>query len=150
VKPVKAEKPQTASASARTVTLADGAPVTLELAENVPSDIAPGSTLHFVVAQDLKVNNIVAIAKGAAATGTVLERTQRRLLGHSRPMFQFVTVQAVNAVPVHIRATAQVKGNEVPSRVIEANGPKPKDVLAPKGAPFVAFISGDQTVTARQ
>jgi hypothetical protein len=74
---------------AKVVLLAEGTPVPLRLAEEVRSEVEPGTRLNFVAADDVSLGEAVVIAKGATATGIVLDRKKKKFLAFgSRPMFQ--------------------------------------------------------------
>lgn len=131
----------------KSIVIADGTPVPLVLSADVPEDVEPGDSLRFTVSAPVRVGDETVIAEGAPARGVVLERGRKRTFGRdTKPVFHFVDVQAVSGATLRIRATPVSSGDASPSRLLEASGPKPKKVAAPKGAPFSAFIAGEQTV----
>ncbi|MCC6588570.1 MAG: serine/threonine protein kinase [Bryobacterales bacterium] len=140
--------PEAPAPAPKLFTIPDGTPVRLIAAEEIASGVAPGTKLHFAVAEPLVVGDVVLAARDAAASGTVLDRTKRRFLVlGSKPMFEFTTLRAVGGKELRIRATASTKADEASARALDAPGAKPKNVLVPKGAPFVAYVDGQQTVT---
>lgn len=143
--PVEPEPPRPEH---KTVVIADGTPVPLVLAADVPEDVEPGDSLHFTVAAPVRAGSDEVISAGAPATGVVLERGRKRTFGRdTKPTFHFVDVQSVSGAMLRIRATPVSSGDASLSRLLEAAGPKPRKVAAPKGAPFPAFIAGEQTLT---
>jgi serine/threonine protein kinase len=136
-------------APAKVVILPESTPVPLRLVEDVSSDVEPGTRLSFVAADPVTAGDAVVIAKGAAATGIVLDRKKKKFLAFgSRPMFQFLSVQAVDGSTVEIRAVQRrPKDDETPARTIDSPGDKPKRVLAVKGARFVAYVAANRSIT---
>ncbi|MBL8291726.1 MAG: serine/threonine protein kinase [Bryobacterales bacterium] len=131
----------------RTVRLPDGTPLSLVLSADVPEDVDAGTTLHFAVSAPVRIDGETVIQEGALATGLVLERGRKRTFGRdTKPTFHFVEVQSASGAILKIRATPASSGDASPSRPLDASGPKPKKVVAPKGAAFPAFIAGEQTI----
>ena len=144
----KPAEPAPPTPQRKTVHLADGTPLSLVLAADVPEDVDPGSTLHFTVSAPVRIDGETVIQEGALATGLVLERGRKRTFGRdTKPTFHFVDVQSASGAMLKIRATPASSGDASPSRPLDASGPKPKKVVAPKGASFPAFIAGEQTLT---
>ena len=131
----------------RIFVLVDGTPLSLVLAADVPEDVTPDTTLHFTVSAPIRIDGETVIREGALATGLVLERGRKRTFGRdTKPTFHFVEVQSTSGAMLKIRATPASSGDASPSRPLDASGPKPKKVAAPKGAVFTAYIAGEQTI----
>jgi serine/threonine-protein kinase len=133
----------------RTVTVPNGTPVSLRITEEIEAKVEPGTDLRFVVQADVKVGKDVVIAKGAVAKGTVLDRTKKRFLVlGSKVRYELNEVAGVGGATLKLRAVPAPNGADA-SRPLEVQGPKPKNVLAPKGAEFVGYLDGDGQVTLR-
>ncbi len=136
-------------ATSRSITVPDGTPISLRITEDISAKVAVGTKLTFVVQADVKVGNDVAIAKGAVAKGTVVDRTKKRFLVlGSKTLYELDEVASVGGAALKLRAVPAPKGDEA-SRPLDVQGPKPKNVLAPKDAEFVGYIDGDGKVTVR-
>jgi serine/threonine protein kinase len=131
------------------VKLSDGLPFRIELLEDVPSDAEVGRVLHFRVLEDLRSGDVVVIAKGAGVTGSVMALGgKRNFFGErSKVRFRLISAESVEDTKINVRATPAAKSDGVETRSFETpNGPKDKSVIAPSGAEYVAYVSGDQTV----
>jgi hypothetical protein len=122
------------------------------LTEEVPLDPVPGTLLHFRASKDVLVGGAVVIAKGAAVTGRVLERTKKNLIivkRDGKPMFALSDVVAVDGTRLKVKASPGRSG-EKNEHNIEPPGHQGKDSLAPAGAAYQAFFDGDQTVAVKK
>src|SRR5262249_35273412 len=64
--------------------LHDGTPVRLRLSRNLSSaDATMGETVDFEVLDEVKVNDVVVIARGSVALGTVIEAQSKRRMGRA-------------------------------------------------------------------
>lgn len=145
--PRKPAEPAPPAPRRKTVRLEDGTPLSLVLAADVPEDVEPGSSLHFTVSRPVSVDGETVIREGALATGLVLERGRKRTFGRDvKPTFHFAEVQSASGAMLKIRATPAPSGDASPSRPLEAQGPKPRKIAAPKGAVFIAYLAGAQAV----
>ena len=59
------------------VTLTDGMPFSITLAEDIPQNSEEGSPVHFTVARDVRVGDLVVIAKGATVTGAIAQAARQ-------------------------------------------------------------------------
>jgi serine/threonine protein kinase len=138
-KPEAPPQPQPPPA-AKSVTVPDGTPLRLTLAQDVPADAPEGTPLAFVVDADLVANGSVAIAKGAAAKGVIVEPgKKRRILRDLKATYRLISVDAVDGKSLRVRTT--------PARLGDA-GKRPL-IGTSKGTPFPAYVDGDVTVTVR-
>jgi|SRR5579871_2258884 len=145
-----AEPPRVANESVA-VTVSDGTPFLIALDEDVPADAQGGQQLTFRVSQDLKVNGVAVVARGALVTGAVAsEAGKKRFLGMGGKMtFQLESAEAVDGQKLKIRATAGRSGPA--ARPIDTGKyAKPKDAAAARGTDYTAYIDGDQTVSVRR
>ena len=142
------EPPATPPVSAAPVTLGDGLSVHLLLAEDVPADAAAGEAVHFKAAADVRVNDTLVIAKGAPATGVIVDAAKKRILGLGGKMtFRLEQVVAIDGHKVSLRATPSRSRDGVSKRPVEAGGKKSKDVAALAGTRYTGFVDGVSTVS---
>lgn len=146
---VTAAAPKPALAAGNSVTMPDGTPMRLELSDDLPSDAAEGTTMHFTVSQDLKSNGLIAIAKGAAATGVVVDEAKKHFIGGSRITYRFETVQAVDGKLLRIRATPAPSPKDAAKRPLPPAKSKVQGIAATKGTDFPAYLDGEAVVNAR-
>ncbi len=146
-----ASSPSTPRAGATAAALADGASIAIELAEDIPADAQPGAPLRFTVSKDFKIGTTVVIPKGAAVTGEVVDASRRKALIIGVKMtFRLMQADAAGGQKLNVRATA-ARGTGQSRRPVETGtGKKIKDVAAPAGTEYQAYIDGDQSVTVRK
>jgi hypothetical protein len=135
------------------VTLGDGVPFRIALAEDVPADTEVGNAIHFRALDDLKAGDIVVIAKGSVVTGAIAALGGKRNFFGERSKFRFRLISAVSVDDgkIDIRATPSAKNDGAESRPFtvpngSAHDLKDKNLIAAAGAEFVAYIAGSQTV----
>jgi hypothetical protein len=128
----------------------DGTPMSLELSADVPADAAAGTALNFTVGQDLKSNGVVAIAKGAPATGVVVDEAKKHFIGGSRITYRLETVQAADGKLLRIRATPSPSPKDAAKRPLPAPKSKAQGIAATKGTDVPAYLDGEAVVNARQ
>lgn len=125
----------------------DGTPLEVALAEDVAHDVAPETVLRFTVSRALEVDGNVVVSAGAVATGVVVAKGRKRTFGRdTKPVFRLVDVETVSGERLRIRATPLAPAGGEAKRTLEARGAKPKNILAPKGSPFPAWVDGGQSV----
>lgn len=140
--------------------LLDGTPVRLRLTRNLSSaDAQVGETVDFEVLEDVKVNDVVVIARGGTALATVTEAQPKRRLGRGGKLNVNIDhVRLVNGQKVALRAVKEAKGSGKGGTVTGAvvatsivffpaaplflllHG---KDITIPKGTEITAYINGD-------
>ena len=150
--PVASSSSGSAPSSLVAVTLTDGMPFTITLAEDLPQNTDEGRPLRFTVAKDVRVGDFVAIAKGGAVTGEVAqpERKGRLGFGGSKMTLRLLTVEAVDGHKYRIRAQS-ARGSDKNERPAETNvKPKNKDLVASAGTEYIAYIDGDVTVSVKK
>ncbi len=150
--PVASPAPASAPASLVAVTLTDGMPFTITLAEDLPQNADEGRPLHFTVAKEVRVGDLIAIVKGAAVTGEVAqpERKGRLGFGGSKMTLRLLTVEAVDGHKYRVRAQS-ARGSDKNERPAETNvKPKNKDLIASAGTEYIAYIDGDVTVSVKK
>ncbi len=148
------------SAAAVQDTLVDGTPVKLRLSETISSSNAKtGQEVPFEVFEDVEVQGVTVIAKGATALAVVTDAARKRSLGRGGKLDLSVqSVRLVNNEKVKLRATAGGKAGghtAVMTTAMVASGilffpAAPlflfihgKDLTLPKGLETTAFVDGD-------
>ena len=103
---------QEMSAVPATLTIPDGTPIKLQLAENVSSTQARvGDSLDFVVVRDVNVGGFTVIPAGTMARGSVTGVKGRRLLGIGGSVtLKLDSVELANGDRVGLSAGMRVKG----------------------------------------
>ena len=122
-------------------------PVSLTLNHDIAMDAPAATALHFTVAQDFRVGEVVAIAKGTTVVGEIVEPVKKRLIGGTKMTFRLTQTTGVDGKKINVRATPgrqNVRPVETPVKV------KGKDLAASSGMAYIAYIDGEQTVTARE
>lgn len=142
--------------SAKEVTLRDGTELRLRTVRTLSSETArTGDSVEFEVAEDVVVDGIVVIAKGAKARGEVIEAKKRKSFGRSGKLnFTIDVVQAVDGSNIRLRTTKESKGDESYGKagvVTILAGPfgalvKGKDVTIEAGTEYTIFIDGDRVI----
>ena len=131
------------------VTLTDGIPFKITLAKDIPQDAEMGAPLSFTVTDDVKLKDVVVIAKGAAVTGVIEQAAKKKgfiPFGGGKMTLKLMKVDAVDGQKLSIRATPVRSENAAGNVEIEKN--RPKGLAASAGTGYVAYIEGDQTVSA--
>ncbi len=151
--PRGAETPPAGSTSAnsRSITIYADLPLGITLTEDVPPILAAGQELHFVVARDFRVDDVVIVAKGTPVTGQVVAGGGGRklLVMRARPTFKLTDVEAFDGTRLKIRAAAAAGRGAREDRLIEPPGKHDKGVLAPSGTHYQVYFAGDQTITIK-
>ena len=103
---------QEMSAVPATLTIPDGTPIKLQLAQNVSSTHARvGDSLDFVVVRDVNVGGFTVIPAGTMASGSVTGVKGRRLLGIGGSVtLKLNSVELANGDRVGLRTGMRVKG----------------------------------------
>jgi serine/threonine-protein kinase len=144
------EKPSTAAVMTPVI-LADGLPVRLTLAEDIPNDAARGDAARFQVAHDLRVDGTVVVSKGAVAIGSIVDGAKKKILGMGGKMtFRLERVDAVDGRTMNIRATPARRRDGLSKRPVNTSGNKSKLVAAAAGAEYMGYIDGPQTVLVKK
>jgi len=141
-------------------TLLDGTPVKLRLAENLTSATAKaGDQVPFEVTEDVLVDGVVVIAKGAQALARVTEANPKRRMG--RPGTLNVSIdfaRLADGEKAQLRATQESQGDgrigmmtgAMVATAIVFFPAAPlflfmhgKDITIPEGTEVTAFVQGD-------
>ena len=134
------------------VTLTDGMPFFITLAEDVPQNAEEGRPLKFTVEKDVRVGDLTVMSKGATVTGAIAQVGRRGVAGFggAKMTLRLLTVDAVDGHKYRVRAqSARAEGKN--ERPVETNKkPKDKDLVASAGTQYIAYIDGDVTVSVKK
>jgi serine/threonine protein kinase len=137
------------------VKLNDGLPFRIALLEDVPINADVGLALRFRVLDGVQSGETTVIAKGSIVTGSLMDLGgKRKFFGErSKVMFRLIAAQSVDNAKINVRATPapakDVDGVET-RPFATPNGTKDKKLIAASGTEYIAYISGDQTVSVHK
>jgi hypothetical protein len=140
--------------------LEDGTPVHLILSETISShDAQVGQTVSFETVEDILIDGIVVVPKGATAWATVTQAQGKRMMGRAGKLDMNIDkVRLVDGEKILLRAVkatqagghqGAVVGGVVAGAIIfwpaaplflMIHG---KDITIAKGTPITAFVQGD-------
>lgn len=141
-------------------TLLDGTPVKLRLSETISSaDAKVGQEIPFEVVEDLTVEQVVVLPKGATAIATVTEADHKKSMGRAGKLNIAISYARLkDQEKVALRAVRDSKGTGhvgamtgaivATSIVFFPAAPlflfiKGKDISIPQGTEITAFVEGD-------
>ncbi len=141
-------------------TLLDGTPIKLRLSQTISSaDAKVGQEVPFEVLEDVKVEDVTVLPKGATAVGTVTEAEHKKSMGRAGKLNMSITyARLADNQKVALRATKEGKGGGhvgamttamvATSLVFFPAAPlllfiHGKDITIPQGTPITAFVDGD-------
>jgi hypothetical protein len=122
----------TPAANAAPLILHDATPIRLRLKRNLSSESAKaGESVDFEVLDDLKVDDVLVVARGGTALATVTEAEQKKFMTRGGKLDVNVDyVRLVNGDKVAVRAVKEAKGSHM-------------DVTIPRGTEVTAFVDGE-------
>lgn len=149
VVPVAAAPPKPTTA---TVVVPDATPFAILLSADIMKGMDAGAPLRFTVEQDFKQGDNVVIAKGTLVTGSIVDTGGNRILGMGAKMsLRIDQTESTAGQKIALRALGARKPDGVTARQAEANSKtKTKDVVAPAGSEYYAYIDGEQKVTVKK
>jgi hypothetical protein len=141
-------------------TLLDGTPVKLRLSSTISSaDAKVGQEIPFEVVEEIKIDGVVVLPKGATAIGTVTECNAKKSMGRAGKLNMNISyARLADQEKVALRATQDNKGGGhvgamtgaivATSIVFFPAAPlflfiKGKDITIPQGTEITAFVEGD-------
>ena len=141
-------------------TLLDGTPVKLRLSQTISSASAKvGQEIPFEVVEDISVDGIVVLPKGAAAIGTVTDANAKKSMGRAGKVDIAISyARLADQEKVALKATQDNKGGGhvgamtgaivATSIVFFPAAPlflfiKGKDITIPQGTEITSFVEGD-------
>lgn len=148
------------SSPGETLTLHDATPVRMRLSRNLSSaDAKTGDTVDFEVLEDLKVDDVLVIARGATAIATVTEaQAKRRMARGGKLDITIDYVRLVNGDKVALKAVKDTSGGGhtgamtgaivATSLVLWPAAPfflfmHGKDTTIPKDTEITAYVNGE-------
>ena len=140
--------------------LHDGTPVRLRLNRNLSSaDSKVGDSVDFEVLEDVKVNEVLVIARGGVALGTVTEAVPKRRMARGGKLdVNIDSLRLVDDEKVALRAVKETKGGGhsgamtggMVATAIVFFPAAPlflfmhgKDITIPKGTEITAYVAAD-------
>jgi serine/threonine-protein kinase len=135
------------------VTIGDGFPFRIALDEDIPGDAEAGRPLRFSVAEDLRVGAAIVIAKGAAVTGEIAEAAgKKKFLGKgSKISFRLLKADGVGGQKLSVRATPGRGAGGISRRAVDTGkDARSKELAAARGAQYIGYMDGEQTVSVLQ
>ncbi len=135
------------------VKLNDGMPFRIALVDDVPADSEVGRALRFRVIEDVQAGDTTVIAKGSIVTGSLADLGgKKNFFGQSSKVrFRLIAAESVDDAKINVRATPSRKSDGVESRPFATpNGTKDKELIAASGTEYIAYISGNQTVSVHK
>ncbi len=140
--PTEAAPPAPSSLSE--FTLRNGTPIHLKLGKTISSATAHvGDVVDLQVAEEVMVNGLLVIPRGAAATALVTEAEPKKRLGHSGKLgFNINSVRLGDDEKAAVRSYQEGSGSNSSAGAILplASG---KDVVFTQGTDFTAYVDGD-------
>jgi len=130
-------------------TLTDGLPFRIALDDDVNTGADVGQPLRFRVLDGVEANGVTVIAKGSLVTGSVAALAgKKNFFGQSsKVQFQLNSAVSVDDGEIKVRATpASRDGAETRPFATPKGSPKDKTLIAARGAEYVAYVAGDQSV----
>ena len=135
------------------IQLNDGLPFRIALLDDVPITAEVGRLLRFRVLDGVRSGETTVIAKGSIVTGSLVDLGgKRKFFGErSKVRFQLIAADSVDDAKISIRATPAPRADGDETRPFATpNAAKDKNLIAASGTQYVAYISGDQTVSVHQ
>jgi hypothetical protein len=135
------------------VTLSDGMAFAITLTEGIPQNAEEGRPLHFTVSKDMKVGDLVAIAKGAPVVGEVAQAARKGTfgIGGAKATLRLLVVDAVDGKKYRVRAQSARGADGKNERPVETNArAKNRDMVADAGIEYIAYIDGDVTISVKK
>lgn len=140
----KPEVPPNAPASAQILILLDSTPVRMKLGRTLSSaDAQVGDEVDLEVSEDVLVDGLLVIAKGANASGVVNEAEPKKAMGRGGKLGVLVrSVRLANNQEAVLRSGGEAKGSSSSAGMVipVMHG---KDITFPKGTEITAFVNGD-------
>jgi hypothetical protein len=141
-----------ASTAPATVNLQEGSDVSLSFNQDLSSKTATeGDTIEFVLAEDLKVGNVVVAKAGCEAVGEVSHAEKSGMMGKAGSLDIRLNYLKVGSVRVHLRGTKGKEGQSGTGSAVALTvlfGPiglikHGKNVEIKKGTALKVFVADD-------
>jgi len=126
------------------LTLPNGAPIKLKLNKPLSSETAHvGDVVDLTVTEDVLIDGLCVIARGASAVGIVSEAEPKKRLGHGGKLGLGINfVRMANNEKAAVRSFQESAGANSAAGAVNplAHG---KEVVFAQGAEFTAYVDGD-------
>jgi hypothetical protein len=131
--------------SAEPVLLHDGTPIRLRLARNLSSaDAKTGDSVDFEVLEDVKVDDLLMVARGATAIGTITDAEHKKRMARGGKLnLEIDYVRLVNDEKVALRAVKETSGGGHTGAM--TGGMVASAIIFFPAAPFFLFMHGKDT-----
>jgi len=155
VTPARPVRPETVAPTPATMTVSigDGIPFRIALAEDVANDAEEGKQILFRAADDVKAGEVLVIARGATVRGSIVNGNGKRFLGigGGKMTYQLISADTVDGQKIPVRASVARRTDGPTARPVDTGKyAKPKELAAARGTDYIAYIDGDQTVTLKK
>ena len=131
--------------STESVLVHDGTPVRLRLTRNLSSaDAKKGETVDFEVLEDVKVDDVLVVARGATAIATVTEAEHKKRMARGGKLdINIDYVRIVNGDKIALRAVKETSGGGHTGAM--TGGIVATSLVFFPAAPFFLFMHGKDT-----
>ena len=139
-----ANPPSSAPDPSKIVVLLDSTPVHMKIGRELSSATAQvGDEVNLEVSEDVVIDGLLIIPKGANATGVVNEAEPKKALGRGGKLSILVrSVRLANNDQAVLRSGGEAKGASSSAGVV-IPVMRGKDVIFPKGMEITAYVYGD-------
>jgi hypothetical protein len=138
--------PAPARSSVPAFTLLNNTPIHVALSKTISSATAHvGDAVEFDVLEDVNVDGVAVLAKGAKVSGVIAEAERKKRFGHAgKLVFRITSVNLADGEKATVRCYQEVSGSPNTS---SADGVLPlgsgKDAMIPKDTQFTALVDGN-------
>jgi hypothetical protein len=143
--PTKSAEPRANTPDlAKTLILPDSTPVRMKLGKAISSaDAKVGDEVSLEVSEEVIVDGLLIIQKGASAEGVVNEAQPKKALGRGGKLGVLVrSVRLANNDQAVLRSGSEGKGSSSTAGVV-IPVMRGRDITFPKGTEITAFVNGD-------
>jgi len=139
-----ADAPSNPPPSAHPFVLLDSTPVRLKLGKSISSaDAQVGDEVSLEVSEDVVVDGLLVVAKGASAIGVINEAEPKKLLGRGGKLGVLLrSVRLADDEQVVLRSGGDGKGSSSTAGMM-IPVVRGKDITFPQGTDFLAYVNGD-------
>ena len=132
------------------VTVPDAKPFMIRLSADVPNDADEGTALWFTVRDDVKVGELLVLAKGAVVTGQIVNGGKKRIIGSTKMTLRLIDAETNGGGKLRLRSLPGKRADGNYERPVDTGVKKSKDVAAPAGTEYVAYVDSEQTLNVRK
>ena len=111
-----------------------------------------GRELHFRVPDNVQSGDTTVIAKGSLVIGALADLGgKRNFFGErSKVRFRLIAAASVDDTKISVRATRAARSDGESRPFATANGTKNKELIAANGTEYIAYISGEQSLSVHK